>query len=136
MTGKFMLKGDVKRDELDFARLGWLSNPASTGAKQLTVLEGTFFPGKGDSFHYHADQEELIFVVSGTVEHWIEQEKRILGPGDSVFMPAGVVHATFNGGTGAARVIAILGPCVGEIGTEQVDVSGEAPWNGLRAATT
>ena len=74
MTGKFMLKGDVKRDELDFARLGWLSNPASTGAKQLTVLEGTFFPGKGDSFHYHADQEELIFVVSGTVEHWIEQE--------------------------------------------------------------
>ena len=94
MTGKFMLKADVKRDELDFARLGWLSNPASTGAKQLTVLEGTFFPGKGDSFHYHADQEELIFVVSG------------------------------------------LGPCVGEIGTEQVDMSGEAPWNGLRATTT
>ena len=132
MPGKFMLKGDVKRDELDFMRLGWLSNPASTGAKQLTVLEGTFFPGKGDSFHYHADQEELIFVVSGTVEHWIEQEKRVLGPGDSVFMPAGVVHATFNGGTESARVIAILGPCVGEMGAEQVDVSGEAPWNGLR----
>jgi hypothetical protein len=31
-----------------------------------------------------------------------------------------------------ARVIAILGPCVGEMGAEQVDVSGEAPWNGLR----
>src|SRR5688572_20851291 len=37
LTGKFILKGDVKRDELDFVRLGWLSNPASTGAKQLTV---------------------------------------------------------------------------------------------------
>ena len=46
MPGKFILKGDVKRDELDFIRLGWLSNPASTGAKHLTVLEGTFFPGK------------------------------------------------------------------------------------------
>jgi hypothetical protein len=43
MRGKFMLKGDVKRDELDFVRLGWLSNPASTGAKQLAVLEATFF---------------------------------------------------------------------------------------------
>ena len=136
MPGKFILKGDVKRDGLDFMRLGWLSNPASTGARQLTVLEGTFFPGKGDSFRYHADQEELIFVVSGTVEHWIEQEKRVLGPGDSVFMPAGVVHATFNVSAEDARVIAILGPCVGEMGTEQVDVSGNAPWNGLRTTTT
>jgi quercetin dioxygenase-like cupin family protein len=74
------------------------------------VLEGTFFPGKGHSFHYHADQEELIYVISGTVEHWIEQEKRILGPGDSVFMPPRVVHATFNIETEDARVIAILGP--------------------------
>jgi hypothetical protein len=37
LTGKFIPKGDVKRAELDFVRLGWLSNPASTGAKQLTV---------------------------------------------------------------------------------------------------
>jgi quercetin dioxygenase-like cupin family protein len=95
-----------------------------------------FFSGKGDSFHYHADQEELIFVVSGTVEHWIEQEKRILGPGNSVFMPAGVVHATFNVSAEDARVIAILRACVGEMGTEQVDVSGDAPWNGLRTNTT
>jgi quercetin dioxygenase-like cupin family protein len=133
MPGQFILKDDVKRDELEVVRLGWLSHPASTGASKFTVLEGTFFPGKGHSFHYHADQEELIYVISGTVEHWIEQEKRILGPGDSVFMPPRVVHATFNIGAEDARVIAILGPCVGDMGVEQVDVSGEAPWNGLRA---
>ena len=74
MPGKFILKDDVRREELDIVRLGWLSHPASTGASKFTVLEGTFFPGKGHSFHYHADQEELIYVVSGTVEHWIEQE--------------------------------------------------------------
>jgi uncharacterized cupin superfamily protein len=34
-----------------------------------------------------ADQEELIDVVSGTIGHWIEQEQRILGPGDGDFMP-------------------------------------------------
>jgi quercetin dioxygenase-like cupin family protein len=131
MSGKFVYKDDVKRDELEIVRLGWLSNPTSTGAKHLTVLEGTFFPGKGHSFHYHADQEELIYVVSGTVEHWIEQDKRTLRPGDSVFMPAGVVHATFNTGAEDATVIAILGPCVGDAGVEQVDVSGEAPWSEL-----
>jgi hypothetical protein len=54
-------------------------------------------------------------------------------PRDCVFMPPRVVHATFNIGTDDARVVAILGPCVGDMGVEQVDVSGEAPWNGLRA---
>ena len=132
MASRFIGKDDVRRDELDIARLGWLSNPASTGAKHFTVIEGTFFPGKGHSFHYHADQEELIYVVSGTVEHWIEKEKRTLGPGDCVFMPAGIVHATFNAGSQDATVIAILGPCVGDLGVEQVDVSGEVPWDGLR----
>jgi quercetin dioxygenase-like cupin family protein len=135
MPGKLILKNGVEREDLDIARLGWLSNPASTGARQLTVLEGTFFPGKGHSFHYHADQEELIYVVSGTIEHWIEQEKRILGPGDSVFMPPRVMHATFNVGAEDARVVAILGPCVCDMGVEQIDVSGEAPWDGLRANT-
>ena len=135
MPGKFISKDDVRREELDLMRLGWLSHPASTGASRFTVLEGTFFPGKGHGFHYHADQEELIYVVSGTVEHWIEREKRILGPGDSVFMPPGIVHATFNNGAGDAKVVAILGPCVGDMGVEQVDMSGEAPWNELRAGT-
>jgi len=51
-------------------------------------------------------------------------------------MPTGVMHATFNVSIEDARVIAILGPCVGEIGAEQVDVSDEAPWNGLRATAT
>ncbi len=135
MPGKFISKDDVRREELDIMRLGWLSHPASTGAGRFTVLEGTFFPGKGHGFHYHAGQEELIYVVSGTVEHWIEREKRILGPGDSVFMPPGIVHATFNIGAGDAKVVAILGPCVGDMGVEQVDMSGEAPWNELRAGT-
>ena len=80
-------------------RLGWLSNPASTGAKQLTVIAASFSPGGGHDFHYHADHEELIYVVSGTIEHWIEGAKRILGSGDCAFMPATVVHATFNIGT-------------------------------------
>jgi quercetin dioxygenase-like cupin family protein len=133
MSGRFLHKGDVERDQLDIAQLGWLSNPASTGAKHLTVIEGRFFPGKGHGFHYHADQEELIYVVSGSVEHWIEEEKRTLVPGDCVFMPAGVVHATFNITNEDATIFAVLGPCVGEKGVENIDVSGEAPWNRLRS---
>jgi quercetin dioxygenase-like cupin family protein len=132
MVGKFVIASETKPEELDWGRLGWLSNPPNTGAKDLTVIDVTLLPGKGHDFHKHPDQEEVIYVVAGRVEQWVDREKRSLGPGDSAFIPAGVVHASFNTGEVEAKVVAILGPCVGAIGYELVDVAGEAPWKGLR----
>ena len=132
MAGKFVIARETKPEVLDWGRLGWLSNPPNTGAKDLTVIDVTLLPGKGHDFHKHPDQEEVIYVVAGRVEQWLDREKRTLGPGDSAFIPAGVVHASFNTGDVDAKVVAILGPCVGAIGYELVDVAGEAPWKGLR----
>jgi quercetin dioxygenase-like cupin family protein len=132
MKGKFVLAAEVEREVLDWGTLGWLSHPPATGARQLTVIDVHLTPGGGHNFHKHPDQEEVIFVVEGKVEQWLEQQKQILQPGDSVFIPADMVHASFNVGTGNAHLLAILGPCVGEIGYELVDMSGEAPWHNLR----
>jgi mannose-6-phosphate isomerase-like protein (cupin superfamily) len=57
---------------------------------------------------------------------------RILGSGDSAFIPADVVHASFSTGDQPAKIIAILGPCVGSNGYELVDVATDAPWKTLR----
>jgi quercetin dioxygenase-like cupin family protein len=133
MRGKFVIANETKPDLLDWGRMGWLSNPPTTGARQLTVIDVSLAPGKGHDFHKHPDQEEVILVVAGKVEQWVDREKRALGPGDSAFIPGDMVHASFNIGDGEARIVAILGPCVGEIGYELVDVAGEAPWNRLRA---
>ena len=62
------------------------------------MIDVTLSPGKGHDFHKHPDQEEVILCVAGSVEQWVDREKRILGPGDSAFIPAGVVHASFNVG--------------------------------------
>jgi len=132
-AGKFVIAKDVKPEVLDWGSLAWLSNPPATGAGQLTVIDVTLTPGKGHNFHKHPDQEEVILVVSGTVEQWVDRDKRILGPGDSAFIPGDVVHASFNVGDTDAKIVAILGPCVGEIGYELVDVANDAPWKDLRA---
>ena len=132
MTRRFAIAKDVAPEILDWGQLRWMSNPPSTGAGQLTVIDVRLSPGKGHDFHKHPDQEEVILVVAGKVEQWVDREKRILGPGDSAFIPADVVHASFNIGDGEAKIAAILGPCVGEIGYELVDVAGDAPWNTLR----
>jgi quercetin dioxygenase-like cupin family protein len=132
MAGKFVLAKDTPQEVLDWGRLRWMSNPPSTGARQLTVIDVRLAPGKGHNFHKHPDQEEVLYVVGGTVEQWVDREKRLLGPGDSAYVPADMVHASFNVGATDATIVAILGPCVGDIGYELVDVAGEAPWTTLR----
>jgi quercetin dioxygenase-like cupin family protein len=96
------------------------------------VIDVTLRPGKGHDFHRHPDQEEVIYVAGGQIEQWVDRERRILGPGDSAFIPADMVHASFNVSDKDAKIVAILGPCVGPVGYEVVDVSGEAPWKTLR----
>lgn len=132
MPRAFTIASETEPEILDWGRLRWLCNPPSTGAKDLTVIDVTLLPGKGHNFHKHPDQEEVILCVAGSVEQWVDREKRILGPGDSAFIPAGVVHASFNAGSAEAKVVAILGPCKGAIGYEVVEMGGEAPWSTLR----
>ena len=132
MNGRFILSTEVEREQLDWGVMGWISHPSNTQAKLLTVMEVTLGPGGGHNFHKHPDQEEVISVVSGEIEQWLESEKTTLKPGDSIFIKPDIVHASFNVSDQPARLMVVLAPCVGKTGYEVVDVSGEAPWNTLR----
>jgi quercetin dioxygenase-like cupin family protein len=136
MIGKFISSTEVKREELAWGSLAWFSSPAASNARNLVVLEVTLRPGEGHNFHKHPNQEEVIYVIEGEVEQWVDQERRMLRPGDSVFMGADVVHASFNLSDRNARLLAILGPCVGSEGYELVDVANREPWVSLRTMTS
>jgi len=71
-------------------------------------------------------------VIEGTIEQWLEQEKSTLAAGDSVVIPASAVHATFNDGDAAAKILAILSPSVGDDGYGVEDMAAEEPWASLR----
>ncbi len=132
MTSQFRISQEIAPDQAEWGNSRWLSHPSSTGAKQLAALNAAIAPGKGHNFHKHPDQEEVLYVIEGEIEQWIDREKRILGAGDAIFIAPGTVHATFNLGKDDARVVVFFSPCVGD-GFEVVDVSGEAPWQGLRS---
>lgn len=134
MPGKFVLKNEIDYATVDWGKIGVLSSPSTTHAKNLTILDGILIPGKGHNFHRHESQEEIILVISGKIEQWIEKDNQVLGPGDSVFIPRNTVHASFNVGNGEAHIVAIFGPSVGADGLEMIDVSSDAPWNNLRSA--
>jgi quercetin dioxygenase-like cupin family protein len=130
---RFVLTGDVRQESFDWGEVGWRCVPPITGSKHLTVIDVLLSPGGGHDFHLHRDQEEMIIVTAGRIEQWIQREKAELGPGDSVYIDADVVHASFNTSSEDARLQVVLGPAVGEGGYELVDVSGEEPWASLRS---
>ena len=132
MRSQFRIREKIAPDNAPWGHSRWVSHPASTGATQLATLDAYIAPGQGHDFHKHLTQEEVLCVIEGQIEQWIDREKRILGAGDAIFIAPGTAHATFNVGKSDARVVVIFSPCVGE-GFESVDVSGEAPWQGLRA---
>lgn len=133
MLGKFITSEEAAREELDWGSVAWFSSPAVSNAKDLVVIEVTLRPGGGHNFHKHPNQEETLYVIDGEVEQWLDRERRTLGTGDSAFIGADVVHASFNVSGEDAKLLAILGPCVGPQGYELVDVADQQPWASLRA---
>ena len=131
-TLRFVTKAEALKEEYKGRTNYWLTRPELTGAKDLQVCEATLPAGEGHAFHTHPELEEMIYVLAGEVEQWVETEKRVLRPGDSAHIPAGVVHATFNASRADATILAILSPGASQ-GPFMVDVSGESPWKDLRA---
>lgn len=132
MKGRFITSAEVEREQLDWGELGWISRPSITGGTDIVVIEVTLKPGKGHNFHKHPNQEEVITVVSGEIEQWLEQDKQTLKPGDSIFIDTNIVHASFNVSDKPARLMVVLGPCDGEGGYVVDEVGDQAPWNSLR----
>ena len=134
--GKDALRFVTSKDsEVEFAPWGkhwWLSKPELTGTQQLTLVRVTMRPGAGHQFHYHPAREEIIYVVEGVAEQWVDQEKRSLKAGEIAFIPKNVVHAIHNSSKKRLTFLAILSPAEAE-GPFLVDCYEDEPWRTLRA---
>ena len=127
----FRPAGAIKRQQHDWGVFAQVSGPRD-GLAGIVAIEATFLPGKCHDFHRHPGQEEVIYVIEGSIEQWVLEEKQVLSAGDSVVIPASAVHASFNEGSEPAKILAILSPAVGDDGYGVEDVAGEEPWASLR----
>jgi quercetin dioxygenase-like cupin family protein len=128
---RFVTSDEMEVEELPWGPHEWLSRPGLTEAEELLLVRVRMPPGKGHAFHRHPAMEEIIYVVSGTAEQWVDRERRRLGPGDIAHIPRDVVHGTYNDGDETLVFLAILAPARFD-GPALIDVSGEEPWASLR----
>ncbi len=132
MTRHFIEHDAIEPDRVPWGERRTLSSPSSTGSEQIVLLHVTLRPGAFHAFHRHPEQEEMLFVLEGTVEQWVGTERRVLSTGDSCFIPRDIPHASFNESGEVVRLLAVLSPAVGPTGHTMIDVSTEEPWASLR----
>lgn len=109
----------------------WICRSDIVNNEHLMMVRANMEPGRSHPFHSHPTREEMIYILSGKAEQWVGKQKKILGPGDTAFIPMGEVHGTWNVGDEMLVFLAILSPAkVDEPGL--VDHSEEEPWKSLR----
>ncbi|MGI4861427.1 MAG: cupin domain-containing protein [Janthinobacterium lividum] len=77
----------------------------------LKTPNGTIAVQAGDSpKHYHAETDEVQYVISGTGKFWLGDTMRDVHPGDVIIIPKGTNHAGSHASEGNFKVLSIKLP--------------------------
>ncbi|MGH3033203.1 MAG: cupin domain-containing protein [Gaiellaceae bacterium] len=77
---------------LDGSQIRVLLDARLGGAAKQSLAEATLAPGEATDRHYHARTEEIYVVLAGSGEMEVEGERRAVGSGDAILIPAGARH--------------------------------------------
>ena len=76
----------------------------------LLAMEVRMAPGGGPPGLHRHDPDEIYRVERGTLTMYLEDERRVAGPGDVVHIPGGVAHTIRNESAEEARAYVVFAP--------------------------
>lgn len=85
------------------------SRSASVGLFELTVPPGSNVPPP----HSHTSNEEIVYVLEGTLRYTVGSDTRDLMPGQTMHTPKGSTHGFSNPFGDVARALITLSPDIG-----------------------
>lgn len=129
---QFVSKPDDQKsvEHHPWGRITWTAGPGATPSSLLRVGRVEIEARQSMPFHRHPDMEEVVYVVAGQVEQWIDRKSTTLGQGDSATIPQNAVHAIRNSETITAELLMVHCPARHE-SESTVDVSKSEPWKSL-----
>lgn len=110
----------------------WVGGASPIQAKHFAVGSVTLDPDGGQVPWHNQDQEEVYFVLEGTIEFCLGAERRILTPGQAAFIPSGEFHQATNVGQNPARMLYCYGPA-GDVAHWKQELAGTLPRAGIEA---
>jgi len=99
----------IRVGKLEIRYLNESGNDCQMGCFEMRVPPGSNVPPP----HCHPANEEIVYVLEGTLRYSVGSETRDLQPGDSMATPSGVVHGFSNPGDVVVRALVINSPDIG-----------------------
>ncbi len=92
----------------------------------------TLEPTGGQVPWHNQEQEEVYFILEGTAEMCLGDERRMLGTGQAVYIPPRVYHQLTNIGAASCRMLYCYGPA-GDVAHWRQELDGTLPRAGFEA---
>lgn len=99
-------------------------------AKNFCIGYVTLEPRGGQVPWHNQDQEEIYFVIEGSGEMCLGEERQELTAGQAVFIPPGVYHQLTNTGDQTLRMLYCYGPA-GDVAHWRQELEGTLPRAGI-----
>lgn len=101
-------------------------------AKNFCMGYVTLDPQGGQVPWHNQEQEEVYFVIDGTAEMCLGEERQILTAGQAVYIPSGVFHQLSNVGDKPLHFMYIYAPG-GDVAHWRQELAGTLPRAGFEA---
>jgi mannose-6-phosphate isomerase-like protein (cupin superfamily) len=101
-------------------------------AQHFAMGHVTLEPHGGQVPWHGQEQEEVYYIIDGTAEMCLGEERRTLTTGQAVYIPSGVFHQITNTGDTPVRLLYCYAPC-GDVAHWRQELAGSLPRAGLEA---
>jgi mannose-6-phosphate isomerase-like protein (cupin superfamily) len=101
-------------------------------AKNFCIGFVTLEPSGGQVPWHNQEQEEVYFILEGSGEACVGEERRILEAGQAMYIPPGVFHQLTNLGGKSLKMIYCYGPA-GDVAHWRQELEGTLPRAGVEA---
>jgi Predicted signal transduction protein with a C-terminal ATPase domain len=120
--------------KMAWGSIAWLIEPDNSGVGRVSIGILSFDPFQKEEEHYHAQEEHLIYIISGQGSHTVNGQKSPLKSGDYAYLPPFAVHELVNEGPEALVLLAIYAPTGFPGAPAIIDGLGDPQENLKRAA--
>ena len=99
-------------------------------ASNFSMGNVTLEPNGGQVPWHNQEQEEIYFLIEGTAEMCLGEERTVLNSGQAVYIPSGVFHQLTNIGETPCRMLYCYGPA-GDVAHWRQELDGTLPKAGI-----
>lgn len=83
---------DAEALAFPWGRVAWSASSKIGNSSTMTFGRATMQPGEQPTRHRHPNCDEILHVISGTIEHSLGDALFTLQAGDTISIPTGIWH--------------------------------------------